>query len=78
MNFKDKSAYLNGDLGGIIPGELSLSSQAIETTEGFKINRPLVYDIVYGLVTAYGGLTEDEINIDIPLKATMALRWAGE
>ena len=79
VSFKDKSVLLNGELGGIIPGALNLNKRTLVTEDGEIVNAdPLLKDIIYGLVTSYGGLKANEVIISVPTKVLAKLRWRGK
>jgi hypothetical protein len=76
VTFKDKSAFLNGELGGVLPASFEMNFKDVLTSEGKVEKQPiLVKEMVTGLVKVYSSLEDDEIIIDIPDKAFKALMW---
>lgn len=76
VTFKDKSAFLNGELGGVLPASFEMNFKDVLTSEGKVEKQPiLVKEMVTGLVKVYSSLEDDEIIIDIPDKTLKALMW---
>lgn len=79
VNFKDKSAYLNGEMGGVFPAALDLNTKDIINSEGkVETQDILIKEIVEGMLAVYGGLTPNEMHISIPAVAIQALGWKGK
>lgn len=72
LTLKDKMTLLNGENGGILPCAITHHPMYNELEE----NEPVkVRDILYTLLTVYGGLPEEKILIDnVPLRIKNAMR----
>lgn len=72
VTLKDKMTLLNGENGGVLPTAIThhpLMNEAGDT-EAAKVR-----DILYTLLTVYGGLPEEKIVIDnVPLRIKNAMR----
>lgn len=78
INFKDKSAYLNGELGGILPASFELNYKDMVLSNGDVEKQPiLVKEMTEGLMRTYSIFNDDTIIIDIDTKALKALAWRG-
>ena len=78
LSLNDKSALLNGDMGGIIPAATIFSESEIYNSTGTsrEIEKILIKDIIKYLVVEFGG--EDPANVivtDIPDYITKVMKW---
>lgn len=72
LTLKDKMTLLNGENGGILPCAITHHPMYNELEESEPVK---VRDILYTLLTVYGGLPEDKILIDnVPLRIKNAMR----
>lgn len=72
LTLKDKMTLLNGENGGILPCLITHHPMYNELEESEPVK---VRDILYTLLTVYGGLPEEKILIDnVPLRIKNAMR----
>lgn len=72
LTLKDKMTLLNGENGGILPCAITHHPMYNELEESEPVK---VRDILYTLLTVYGGLPEEKILIDnVPLRIKNAMR----
>lgn len=72
LTLKDKMTLLNGENGGVLPCAITHHPMYNELEESEPVK---VRDILYTLLTVYGGLPEEKILIDnVPLRIKNAMR----
>ena len=81
LNFNDKTAFLNGDLGGTIPAATILSESELYNADATKriVEPLLIKDLIKYLVVDFGG--EDPNNViieDIPDTIRKVVKWVGK
>lgn len=81
LNFNDKTAFLNGDLGGTIPAATILSESELYNADATKriIEPLLIKDLIKYLVVDFGG--EDPNNViieDVPDTIRKVVKWVGK
>jgi hypothetical protein len=79
LSFKDKMAYLNGELGGKFPADVRLDKMEVwdTTSQSYLDQRPLVKDIVISIVEIYGGIKTIAEYIEIEEETDAVLAWYG-
>lgn len=81
LTLNDKTALLNGDMGGTIPAATVFSENELYSadTSERKVEKILIKDIIKHLVIDFGG--EDPNNIiieDIPDTIVKVMKWTGD
>lgn len=81
LTLHDKSVFLNGDAGGIIPAATVFSEQ-VDLAAADKINNTkkiLIKDIIRKLVVEFGGESPDNVIIDdVPDTVRQLMKWTGD
>lgn len=80
LTLNDKTALINGDMGGIFPATTVLSEIEYINANGesYETKKILIKDIIRDLIVNYGGERGDNIIIsDIPETAVKVVRWIG-
>lgn len=80
LTLNDKTALLNGDVGGIIPAATIFSENELYNADATQrsVKKILIKDIIRHLVVDFGG--EDSSNViieDVPDKIRKVMKWAG-
>lgn len=76
---KDKGCLLNGDVAGVIPETAVLHEYELEAEDGgIYYESVLIYNIIYELMSHYGGENKARIFInDIPEKIRQLMEYQG-
>lgn len=80
LSFNDKTAQLNGDVGGVIPAATVLSESELYNADASQriVEQLLIKDLIKHLVVDFGG--EDPNNViieDIPDTIRKVMKWIG-
>lgn len=81
LTLNDKTACLNGDIGGTIPAGTVFSELETISQDGFTrtVEKLLIKDIIKYLVVDFGGENPENVIIeDIPDKIRRVLKWSGD
>lgn len=80
LNLKDKMVLLNGEKGGKLTSPITHSPAFELDANGNEVSIPVRFrDLIYTLVSEYGGIPKDRILIDdIDLRIKSLLRWGSD
>lgn len=81
LTLNDKSALLNGDMGGTLPAAIVFSESELYNATGTQreIEQVLIIDIIKKLVIDFGGESPDRVLIeDIPENIVKVMKWTGK
>lgn len=81
LTLNDKTAFLNGDIGGIIPAATVFSENELYNADATErtVEKILIKDIIKHLVVDFGG--EDPSNViveDVPDTIRKVMKWTGD
>lgn len=81
VSLKDKMSLLNGEVSGLLSTAITHSPAYLseQDEEGNYLSDPVKFrDIIFTLLTEYGGLTKDKIIIeDVDARIRNMVRWTG-
>ena len=81
LSLNDKTALLNGDMGGIIPAATVFSESEIFNagSDEVQIKKVLLKDIIKKLVIEFGGEDPNKVIVtDVPDTIVKVMKWCGE
>lgn len=81
LTMNDKTALLNGDMGGTIPAATVFSESELYNASGTNrtVEQVLIKDIIKSLVVEFGGEKPENVLItDIDDYARSSVRWLGD
>ena len=80
LTLNDKTALLNGDIGGTIPAAVVFSESELYNSTGTQreVQKNLIKNIIKDLMVEYAGENPEKVIIeDVPETITKIVKWSG-